>query len=296
MKQRSLRSSLFRLVGILAIQTILILVGGIFVSVSLFQRTIIERQYLLINSLVNQGNLFLINTEQVMASQARIIREFSLSEQSRILQQLKEEYPRFASLQLIDPSGLVIAESADTRSLLSLDLSGEPFFEEVQSSKTAHFSDPFISLTTGDTALIVAVPILESAELKGILTGEISLALLQAEVIEQANLGEETVSFIVDGQGRLLAHPNQEWVQERRNLANMPLVEAGLNGAETIDLFYDEVQDKWMVGTVQTMINGWPVLTIQPVSIAARPIMILLAVAGFAFLVSASLFVMVVSR
>lgn len=296
MKPRSLHSSLFRLVGILAIQSILILIGVVFVSISLYQRTILERQYLLINSLVNQGNLFLTNTEQVMVSQALFIDEFSPQEQTQFLAQIREEYPRFSSLQLIDSNGIVVSESTDARSLINLDLSGEPFFENALQIDDAHFSDPFISLTSGDTALNVSVAIEEAGKKNGVLVGEISLALLQEVVIEQANLGEETVSFIVDKRGNLLAHPNQEWVQERRNFAHMPLVRDGLTGQETARFFFDDLQEMWMVGTVQTMKNGWPVLTMQPISVVIRPMLTLIALASFAFVISALLFIAVVRR
>lgn len=296
MKPRSLHSTLFRLVGILAIQSILIFIGVVFVSISLYQRTILERQHLLISSLVNQGNLFLENTEQVMVSQALFIDEFTSQEQTKFLEQIREEYPRFTSLQFIDSNGIVVSESTAARSLINLDLSGEPFFENAQQIDDAHFSDPFISLTSGDTALYVAVAIEEAGKLKGVLVGEISLALLQEVVLEQANLGEETVSFIVDKRGTLLAHPNQEWVQERRNFAHMPLVRTGLTGQETARFFYDDLQNMWMVGTVQTMKNGWPVLTIQPIVVAARPMLTLIVLASFAFVFSAFLFIVVVRR
>lgn len=296
MKKRTLRKTLFRLIFILAIQTILILAGVIFISISLIQNSIIDRQELLISSLVTQNNLFLENTEQVMNNLANIVNEFPQQEQERILAQALSDYPRFASLQLVDTTGKVIAESTGDLSLLNLDVSGESYFMTVKDSKSPHFSAPFISLTTGNTALVVAMPILHENEFQGILAGEISLVFLQQVVMEHANFGEEITSFIVDQQGTLLAHPNPKWVQERRNLGNLPLVHTGLSGQEAVSLFYDEDQELWFIGSVQNMETGWPVLTIQPVSIAAQPIITMLVVSGMAFLLSLILFIIVVSQ
>ena len=53
--------------------------------------------------------------------------------------------------------------------------------------------------------------------------GELNLARLQ-QTIEQVDIGEQGISFIVDQRGTLVAYPDQQWVQEQQNLNNLSLV------------------------------------------------------------------------
>jgi PAS domain S-box-containing protein len=296
MKQRTVRATLLRFIFILAVQTILIISGIILVSIGLIQQSVVVRQELLISSLVAQGNLFLTHTEQVAQNTAHLLQVVDEQEQVAILDQMRLDYPRFVSVALLDVNGRVMLESTDTTPLLGLDLSGEPFFQEARQTNRVHFSDPFISLSTGQAALITAVPVQQNNQFNGVLIGEISLGLLQQEVIEQANLGTDTTSFIVDRQGTLLAHPNPDWVQERRNLANVPLVATGLSGLTDVSLFYDQALGGWLVGSVQHMAPGWPVITLQPVWQAAEPIRTILLVAIVAFILSLLLFLIFLNR
>jgi len=108
--------------------------------------------------------------------------------------------------------------------------------------------------------------------------------------IEQVNTGEGRVSFIVDQRGTLVAHANQHWVQEQRNLGNLPLVQKGLAGQKAFELYYDSDQAAWLLGSVTPMGQDWAVVTTQSALVAARPLLVLATASGLAFGVSFLLF------
>lgn len=295
-KKRSLRNILFRAITIPALAGLLILAGVIFVSLQIIYTGIVGRQSLVIESLAQQGNRFLAETDRLMETIAATVSNLPVENQSRLLVESRRHYPRFTAFYLLDETGRVVLEDTDTLSLLGLDLSGERYFRPVQQTGEIYFSDPFLSLTSGKTSMIVAMPILAGQQFQGVLVGELSLDLLQQQIIEQADLGESSISFIVDRRGTLLAHPSQEFVQERRHYGDLPLVQAGLAGRETVEFFYEAGQQAWVIGSVTTMTPGWVVVTMQPFAAVAQPIIQMLIIAGLALGLSLMLFFVVQRR
>ena len=295
-KERSLRNILFRAITIPSVAGLLILAGVILLSLRIIYTGIVDRQNLVIDSLSQQGNRFLAETDRLMTTIAATVVGLPVESQTQLLIESRQNHPRFTAFYLLDGTGRVILEDTDTLSLLDLDLSGERYFREVKQTGDIYFSDPFLSLSSGQTLLTVAVPILADQQFQGTLVGELSLDLLQQQIIEQADLGESSISFIVDRRGTLLAHPNQEFVQERRYYGDLPLVQSGLAGQETVEFFYDDDQQAWLIGSVTTMSPGWVVVTMQPYTAVAEPIIQMLFIAGIAFGLGLVLFFVVQQR
>ncbi len=289
-KNRSLRTRLLRVVIIPTIAVMLILFGVILLGARLIQNEIIERQQLLIEALARQGDQYLTETDRLMRVLAYTMIDLSPEYQTELLAQTRANYSRFTAFYLLDETGRVLVEDTDTFTLQGLDLSGEQFFRRACDSGQTYFSDPFISLTTDQVAVTGAVPIFAGDhQFRGMLVGELNLTLLQ-QTIEQVEVGEGGVSFIVDQHGTLVAYPSQVWVQEQRNLGNLDLVESGLAGRDTFTIFYDDSQDTWLIGSVTTMAWNWIVVTTQPAVVAARPLIILVIASALAFGLSAALF------
>ncbi len=286
----SLRAALLRAMMIPTATVVLILLGVIALSAVLMRNEIISRQRLLIDTLQQRGDQYLSETDHLMRSLADALVDLPPEDQAKLLRHVRANYARFTALYMLDHTGRVLVEDTSAFTLLGMDLSGAPFFRRALGSSTTHFTNPFISGSTGQVSVMGAAPVWEGEQLRGMLVGELNLALLQ-QAIERVDLGEGGISFIVDRRGALVAHPVQTWVQEQRNVSNQPLVREGLVGQETVEILHDGYQDTWLIGSVTSMEQGWVVVATQPIFVVARPLIVLAIASGLAFGLSCVLFV-----
>jgi PAS domain S-box-containing protein len=294
-KKRSLRALLLRAILIPTIAVILILSGVLLLGTGLVWKEVTEHQRFLTGTLVRQGNQYLSETDQLMRSLAYSLVDMAPDCQAALLKQVRANDPRFAAFYLLDKAGHVLVQDSDTSALLGLDMSRERFFTHTRALGQTTFSDPFVSLSTDRVSVTGAVPILVEGQFRGMLVGELDLALLQ-QAIEQTDPGQGRASFVVDQHGTLIAHPRQSWVQERRNLRRLSLIQKGLASGDAFQVFYDDSQDAWLFGSVMTMASNWMVATTQPVVATAQPLIILGATSGLAFGLSFLLFLQIQVR
>ncbi len=274
-----------RTIGILLVGILLILSATFIVNLRLVQQTITENQGLLVEAVARQSTTYLHNAEQLMRSLSSIIPSLSREQQKVLLSFTRKDHPQFDSFFILDSDGLVQLEATHAQSLLGFDLSGEKYFPVVKQLHTLFFSDPFVSPTTGEVVITMVLPIMDGDMFAGMLVGELNLAQLQ-DFVHQINLGRDGIAFITDRQGVLVVHPTAVWVQERRNLANLPPVQAGLAGDKKTNLFYDDLFNRWMVGSVTTTETDWVVVGAQPLSTFAYPITLMTVLVFGAFAVS----------
>jgi len=282
---RSLRTTLLRIVTIPALGVFLIWAAVIGLSFFLIQNQIISYQYKIVDDLSRQSDQYLHEVQLPLALLAEAMPQLSPEQQAHMLQLLRKNYPRLSTVYWLNDRGIVHLEDPPTLMLLNLDMSKAPFFRRPAALERPYLSDAFISPTTGDVSVIYSVPIFKDRVFQGVLAGELNLAAFQ-QAIEQSTQNTPGISFIVDQQGYLVAHPHLEWVQEQRSLANMELVQLGLARQKDFRLFFDDETAGWFMGAVSVMNNGWVVVTMQPVSAAARPLLVLLGVSALALAVS----------
>lgn len=287
--QRSLAAHLRRGVIIPTVAVILILLLVILFGAGMVVQDIIHYQTLLIHTLARQGEQYLAETDRLLLTLAGASVHLEPAAQRRLLAETRRAYSQFTALYLLDADGVVLMEDTAAIPLLGLDLSGERFFQQVFHSGQAGYSEPFISLATEKVSVTGATPVFVEGEFRGMVVGELNLELLQ-DAIDQVNLGPGAVSFIVDQRGTLIAHPTPTWVQQRRNLGDVPLVQVGLAGDAGFELFYDPHTAGWWVGSVTRMGPEWLVLTTQPALVVVRPLLILGGLAAVGILLSFSIF------
>jgi putative nucleotidyltransferase with HDIG domain len=238
---------------------------------------VIRQQLATLDVLSERVNRYLDETGTMMSVTANIIVELSPDLQNQFLKNVREDIPRFTALHLLDINGRVIAEDSDALSLLGLDLSGETFFNPVSKDQQIFFSNPYISLATGRVAVSVAVPVMKGGEFQGVLGGEIDLAVLR-DVLQQLPMDAYDVAFIVDQRGTLVAHPNLDWVQQQQNFNTHTLVQEGLSGYKTYEIYHDPALHDRRIGYVTPLAVGWVAVVTRPVVVAFRPIFFFTAV------------------
>ncbi|MCV6638951.1 ATP-binding protein [Candidatus Albibeggiatoa sp. nov. NOAA] len=280
-KQHSLRSAFFKMIMVLGLQVALILISILWLGIHYVQQEILRHQTLLIEALTEQTERYLTETESLITTLGTSLPNFEQSEQQYLLAQTRRNYPRLNSLYFINAEGYVTIEDslqhAFKTPLQDLDLSNTPYFRHAQQSQQTYFSEPFISIANEKVSLTLAVPIYHQRQFLGVLVGELNLELLQ-NTVERVHLDPSTQVFIVAKDGTVIAHPQHVWVQERRNLGNLTLVQMGISGQRGFRIFNEN--STWLLGSVAATHNQWIVVTTQPLFIAARSIIMMVLLAA----------------
>lgn len=278
-KVYSLRRAFLKMMLIFAAQVIFILVGVLWVGLYFVQEGIEEQQTLLTSALMRQSNQYLEETERLMQALGNSLIGFGPQKQKYLLARTLNHYPRLSNLYLLNNEGYVQVENSQFYlSLTGIDLSNEVYFRYVKKHQQTYFSDPFISATSDKTSLTIAVPISlpqkdQPAKFYGVLAGELNLTSLQ-QAVEEVKLDEGRLAFIAAKDATLIAHPNRQWVDERRNVGKVPIVQKGLEGKTVLDIF--KMQDTWIIGSAMPMKNNWVIVATQPLWIAAESMIFML--------------------
>lgn len=259
-------------------------------SIYLLRNTILRQHNLLINTVAQQCDQYLTETGNMLTAVANGIYGLSSEYQSRFLTQIQANYPRFSTLYLLNSEGTVIAEADSRISLLGLNFARERFFEPAKQSRETYFSTPFISLSTNNIAVTGVVPMMNMTHLQAMLVGELDLKVLQ-QMIETAGVAEQSVAFIADPQGTLVAHPMTAWVHQQRNFGNLSLFKNANQGQAAFEFFRDPESNVWLIGSAKQIAWKWVVIITQPLVVIAHPLILLVIISAFAFGGSITLFV-----
>jgi sigma-B regulation protein RsbU (phosphoserine phosphatase) len=295
-KPRTLRAALLYVGLILTAGFLLVLIGVIIVSIRFIYEGITQQQKDLTGVMAHRSDEYLRETNNMMTSMVRTLPHFTLEEQAHFLVETRQVYTRFAALYLLDETGKVLLEvPSNSPSFVGFDWSRDPAFIGARETGDTFYSEPDVSRASGQVSVTMAVPIIETGRLRGVLLGELSLDHLQ-EVIEQTNNEPHNRVFIINQRGRLITHPITEWVEQRRTLGGHPFVEDALQGPVAAKIFYDNDEAIWYIGSSTTMeTNQWSILTMQPMAVAVQPVIYMAGAALFACILIA-VFVLFIHR
>lgn len=115
--------------------------------------------------------------------------------------------------------------------------------------------------------IIMGVPVFNAQrKLTGVLLAELRVSLIE-KLRTGIKFGAKGHSAIVDQNGRVIAHPNPEWMQEMKNLSHWPIVQAMKAGKQGTTEFYSSFMKEDMVaGYAAVKGVGWGVMVPQPKS------------------------------
>jgi len=125
------------------------------------------------------------------------------------LAHLKQTYPDFDAIHLVDPTGLVIASSS-AESVGKLKVGDRPYVQEALAGKLA-LSDGFLSKRTGKPVMALAAPVLHDGRTVAAVYGVVDLSGFSAK-IGGSQLGEHCYAFLFDARGNIIAHPKTEMI------------------------------------------------------------------------------------
>lgn len=158
-------------------------------------------------------------------------------------------------ISVIDKQGKQVVKN-DTSPLV--DVSDRPFYQQVIKGQDDFISDVIISKSNGNPMVILSTPIKNDAgEIVGVLPAAIDLSVLSKFVSDRSQNGD--IAYIVDKEGKMLAHPDTKLVSERTDLHESDYIKQALSGkSDTIKATGTDGVQK-MVSYITDPYTGWTI-------------------------------------
>ncbi len=178
------------------------------------------------------------------------------------------------------------------------DFAKDPKFTVTKAGKT-YFSPVYFRKETEPYMTIAMAGISEEA---GITVAEVNLKFIW-DVISRIKIGEKGLAYVVDGRGRLIAHPDISQVLQKSDLSSLPQVKAALESLSSgdpehvnVSIARDPQGRELLAAYASIQSLGWHVFVEQPLNEAFAPLYEslkrtgLLLLGGLVFSILASLF------
>jgi methyl-accepting chemotaxis protein len=147
------------------------------------------------------------------------IQSMDRAAQEVMLRDVQKQYPWMYLVFTLDTNGMNTARS-DTEELK--DYSGRQYYLDVKNGKSLAWQN-LIGKTSHKPALVLAVPIKKDGQLVGVLASAMTLDAI-TRIVTNWRQGQTGYVFIVDQDGKVVAHQNEKFVQEQKDLSKHPLV------------------------------------------------------------------------
>jgi signal transduction histidine kinase len=212
---------------------------------------------------------------------------------------LLRQLPAITEVSHLDSQGreqLKVSRLAMDTAGSGIDFSAEPRFTEARKGK-AWFSPVYFRKET-EPYMTIAIP--EARDRPGVTVVEVNLKFIW-DVVSRIRVGQDGYTYVVDGKGFLVAHPDISLVLRKADLSALPQVKAAL--AAKPDTEFREVPDARnaqgepvLAAHAPIDALGWRVLVEEPTSAVFAPLYdailrtVGLLVAGVVISVLASVF------
>src|SRR6056297_2046155 len=214
------------LVTLMAIPLIVYGVISINNSTNLITEDTNQENLLMADGLATQTNNILSSSESMLrvAAGAQSLKDMNVEEMDTVLNRLVEASEYIPNVYVMDTDGMQVYKT--TGELGSRADRG--YFQEAMKGKTT-FSEVLISRSRGVPIVVNATPIEQDGEVVGVLGASIDLGVL-SKMASELNPGETGYGYIVNKQGQLIAHPDQELVMNMEDVKYLAPVANVING------------------------------------------------------------------
>lgn len=234
------------------------------------------------------------------------IRNKNNNDIEQILSTALKKMDGFKSLTLLDDGGNIVGIAHQHSLKVNISrLMKKAYAEEETYIRTRETGNWILSgikrsPLSGEPTLMLSYPVYANKDERwGVL-----LAELQVELIEQlrrnVKFGIKGHSAIVDQNGRVIAHPNPEWMQEMRDISHLSVVKLMMEGKTGVTTFYSPfIKSNMVAGYTSVPGYGWGVMVPQPeseVSAQVRSLMYSNLVWGLAGVLLAIILAIILAR
>lgn len=190
-------------------------------------------------------------------------------DKAQILQILRETMSsEYDNLYVMWPDG-----SAITNDGQDLDLSEREYFQKAIKGE-ANIGSVIISKGTGNMVVPTVTPIYRDSQVVGVMGGTLKVDKL-VELVNEVKMGETGYAFMIDGDGIFVAHPNKEYILEKKLSelgdelfsisSKMAAMESG------VEQYQFEGIDKYMA-YAPVDLPGWSLAVTVPVDEVTQPL------------------------
>ena len=324
LKRRSIKSEL--LFTMLSIS--IVLTFGIIIGVS----TILSKNY---DSEINNknemlSNLISKNISSFMDTAYKVTEELAYNSELKtansevkgeVLKGSVKRNPYFELLYIQDETGMQTGRSSGTLA----NRADRWWFIKEKDNPVPFVSKSYYSASSKNPVTSIFIPLIEDNKFKGVMGSDINLGRLQELIKENSDEGAGRYSFVIDGEGVVVAHPDNEVLAQLYNYKKMTKtmgVESGNPKEEPIDLApgYNDIIGKVMSGNTGSakfedkgenyyasytpiklggQSDNWSVITIQKESSAKAIINKIIKatlIVGLVILVAAGILILIVSK
>jgi len=210
------------------------------------------------------------------------VRNFDLDEVRDILVDAAKVNPDLV-LTLDSPEGDQLVRSNDEA---LVNVAQREFFQQAMSGVESSVSDIIVSLTTNELIVVIAVPVRDlNGNVIGVMQAHVFLNQISEFVTELSEGGSNV--YILSRQGTVLAHPNNEYVQNQEDFSTLEFVLADHDGDSTTLQTRNIQGEKVIVSHYHDELSGWLIVVETPVSVAMSSAYELLNISTVMFIVAA---------
>lgn len=186
----------------------------------------------------------------------------------KLMNELGANMGDFDTLVLMDTAGNARIVTPDTPAAQPAgSYADENVYRRTLDTGKAQVSGATISPVSGRPTLIVSQPVLNAnRRMIGVLLGELRIEPIE-RLRRNIRFGMNGHSAIVDQHGRVIAHPNPDWMVSQRDLSKLSVVKKMMQGETGVTEFYSPfVKAQMVAGYTSVPEIGWGVMVPQPKS------------------------------
>ena len=205
------------------------------------------------NALANEVSEWVDKNVRVLNTVAQLpgIQSMNRFEQEIILKAVQKEYPWMYLVFTTDSNGMNIARN-DDKDLR--DYSDRQYVQDINSGKELAWQN-LIGKTSKQPALVIAVPIKKNGQTIGVMAAAMTRDTISKRIANWRE-GKTGYAFLVDQDGKALAHPQKAFVEQQKDLSQDPLVKAAQAKKSGLIEFTD-ADGQAEIGFAQKTPLGW---------------------------------------
>ncbi|PKN16587.1 MAG: hypothetical protein CVU66_00470 [Deltaproteobacteria bacterium HGW-Deltaproteobacteria-23] len=179
----------------------------------------------------------------------------------RIANDTLDTDPLFESVKFVNSRGELVAIAGDSlatnaKQTFQQNFSDSVLFKAVRKTGQVAWSEPFVSLRSGESVISVALPWQD-----GMISGTMNLSNI-IKLVEPTKTSQNAYAFIVSPEGRLIAHPDRALVGEKEAFISIPQITAGFQGE--VGTYHFKISDREVIGSVLPFAqNGWVIVAVH---------------------------------
>lgn len=213
------------------------------------------------------------------------IQSMNRFEQEILLKTVQEEYPWMYLVFTTDINGMNVARN-DGQDLK--DYSDRQYVQDITSGKELTWQN-LIGKTSKQPALVIAVPIRKNNQTIGVMAAAMTRDAISKRIANWRQ-GKTGYAFLVDQNGKVVAHQIADFVEKQKDLSKNPLVQAAKAKKSGLVEFKDD-NGQNAIGIAKTTHLGWTLAIQQEKNEAFSQ---LKQAQTFAFILMGATFVIVV--